>query len=150
MRGIKNLYKTMMLLWLMFRMCYRMASVAQNSAAFAHKRIDSVITQVGALHSGSLSAGQAVNATNAMNATNLNLGNGNLTSLFTGSESVPASVGTYSASLGSDTLAQLEAFLGTAGSGGVFFNNLCSAIDQLSTTVAYIQSELSAHNFSST
>jgi hypothetical protein len=134
MKGIRNLYRTMMLLWLVFRMCYMMASTASNSAALAHTRINDVITQVGALHSGSLSAGQAVNATNAVNASNLDLGNGNLTSMFTGSVD-PA----YASPMGPVS--------GTVTAGEV--NTIINFCNTLVTWAQYMQAQLNAHNFSS-
>jgi hypothetical protein len=158
------MWLAMQALWLLYTLCYKMASLATVKATSAHQRIDSLVGAVapavnlqanggniggdthiaGTLYGsgGVLPVGDTIDGT-------IDLGNGALSSLFTGSVSVPGSIGTYNASA-TMTLAQIQAFMGTTGAGGNYWNLIASTIDSLITTVAYIQSELSAHKFSST
>jgi hypothetical protein len=78
---------------------------------------------------------------------NPNLGSGAITPMATGTLGVPGTAGNYAASA-SLTLAQIQAFLGTGGSGGNFWNHLCTTIDQLTGVVADIQSQLRTDHYS--
>jgi hypothetical protein len=156
MKTIRNLYRMLCLMWLLTQMCYRVATNATNSAALAHQRINSVITTVGGIHSGSVTAGMAEG---------LDVGNGPVSSLFTGSSSIGPNAGSpptqtgYDAASAPATYNQADM---TAYANHINFNvaditailNYLSAFASTYNTsigvIAYIQSELQAHGFSST
>jgi hypothetical protein len=103
---------------------------------------------------GTLTIGDSINCLSSIACTSvqdITLSQGaflsGMTEMYTGTDAVPGAVGNYVASL-PNTLSTVVTFLNTGGSGATYFNLMANAIDQLSNTVAYMQSELNAHGFS--
>jgi hypothetical protein len=151
MKAFRKMWLVMQALWLLYMMCYKMASLAQVKATNAHQRIDVLVAFNGNVVSGAQPVGQATNATNAAN---LDLGNGNLTSMFTGSVAAGANNVTDAPTTNwfnpasNTTVAQVVTNI----NGGLVtkLNSVIDSANQTATAVSYIQSELSGHKFSST
>lgn len=64
MKAFRNTWRAMQALWLLYMLCYKMASLAQTKATTAHQRVDALL---GNLASGAQLVGNASNVAGGSN-----------------------------------------------------------------------------------
>jgi hypothetical protein len=144
MKVLRTAWQMMQALWLLYMLCYKMASLAHVKAMGAHQRIDGLVSAVAPAVSLQANGG-AVNGTTQING-DLHISgtiygsSGVVTmgdqlrlqgTLISPNQTPPAAADPYVATMTS--LAQMEAFWDTAGSGGAIMNEYANRINSIIT-----------------